>query len=384
VRGSAIAIMALTVSACAGPGPHTRAGGAVSPLAIVPVDWNPNRAPIADVRAVGDGGDVVSVFSTDGASIFSRGSLVAHDSKTRDWTSGGVLPGADGAARWVIGVTQGGRLYRLRGSTSFEDVTPRYGLGTAHVRSSTAIARGVTGLLLDDEVATVEGDRVTRWATPGLHELAGGGGLAAGTLLDAVDVIDARQKVSWKFSLPGVKHVAVDTGGRVYAATDRGLYISDGSRRLRLLYDAGEPRLRGLVASEVAWFLDGEELGVIDRGRVLETSGAHLGSDAALTASPTGDVWVISHGMLARFARARTAGDDLMVRWQREVAPVFGRACATCHLPNGASGIDLSTAERWTEERGRIRERVLEERSMPPRGHELSEVDRAVIARWMK
>jgi hypothetical protein len=373
---------ALGATACARPGPHTREGGAVSPLAVFAVDWNPAHAPTGAVRAVVDEGDVVSVFSQDGATVLTSGALQAHETRTPGYVDGAVLPGVDGGKDWVVGITEAGHVYHLRGATSFEDVTPRYGLGSAHVRSATTLGPGLAALLLANEVATADGARVRRWPAPGLRDLAGGGGLAAGTLEGAVDVFDFAHGATWRFLLPGVKHVAVDGSRHLYASTERGLYVADDAHRLTLVFDAGDARLGDLAASgDNVWFVDGDELAVVDRGRVEETKGAHVAHDAKLSASPTGDVWVISQGSLARFVRARTA--SVAASWQHDVAPVFSRACAACHLPSGVSGVDLSSFDAWVGKRKEIVARVLEERSMPPRGHPLSDADRAVIERWV-
>jgi hypothetical protein len=370
-------------AACGGPSLHTRAGGAVSSLEIAPVDWNPTHAATGPVRAVADESELVTVFSNAGATVLVSGAVAARDSKNRGWISGAVIPGPDGVAEWLVGVTEDGRLYHLRGRTAFDDVTARYGFASTAIRAVTSLGAGFTGIMLKDEVATARGSEVTRWPAPGIHDLTGGGGLAAGTFVDAVVVFDFAHKTSWRFALPGVNQVAVDDSGRVYAATERSLYVSDGRQRLALLFDAGAPRLRGLVAAKSSvWLLDGDELALIDRDRLLETRGARLAADAKLAPSPSGDIWVISGGKLDRFTRARGI-ESAAPRWENEVAPVFSRACASCHLPDGVSGVDLSTSAHWLEKRDRIRERVMDERSMPPRGHALLDADRETIERWL-
>ncbi|HEX7665936.1 MAG TPA: cytochrome c, partial [Polyangiaceae bacterium] len=62
--------------------------------------------------------------------------------------------------------------------------------------------------------------------------------------------------------------------------------------------------------------------------------------------------------------------------------PVFARACAACHLPNGVSGTDLSTADDWAKEKSAIHERVVVQRSMPPAGHAITDADREAIRAW--
>jgi mono/diheme cytochrome c family protein len=62
--------------------------------------------------------------------------------------------------------------------------------------------------------------------------------------------------------------------------------------------------------------------------------------------------------------------------------PVFERACAVCHGSRPPSGIDLTTASAWESRRAVVRRRVIEERDMPPPGHELDEAGCKAIDEW--
>jgi mono/diheme cytochrome c family protein len=68
--------------------------------------------------------------------------------------------------------------------------------------------------------------------------------------------------------------------------------------------------------------------------------------------------------------------------FRASIAPVFARACSSCHLPSGPSGIDLSTPEAWQAERANIHDRVVVRHTMPPEGHTLSDTDLAAIRAW--
>ena len=186
-----LAFVAMSHLGC-GPAPHTRGAGAVSPLAVRSVAWNPSNAPVGSVRAVADAGDVVAVFSDRGATVFSVRSAVAIDAKVSDWTSAGSIAGADGTAQWIVGVSGAGRIYHLRGLSAFEDVTDRYGLGCAHVLGVTPLGSGSVGFLLGREIAIADGAHVTRYASPAgpaqgvtFDELVGGAGFGAGVAPDA-------------------------------------------------------------------------------------------------------------------------------------------------------------------------------------------------------
>jgi hypothetical protein len=378
-----LALFVATASALLGCGaaPHTRAAGAVSSLAVRPVTWNPAAVPVGKVSAVADVGTTVAVFGDGGATVLSSGAVVASDRSVTDWVDAQAIRGADGAPRWIVGVDGKGRLHYLRGMSSFEDVSSRYGLDGRRVRGVAMLDPTRVGFLLDQEIAVADGRRVTRYGGPVLASLLGGGGFGAGVATNTVTLFDAKMTAR-TFPLRGVTGVAVGPDGRLFATTRRALYASTEHGDLALVYDAGGETLHGLVASgDHVWFADGAELGVVDGESVAETRGAHVAPDARLASSPSGDVWVLSSGALQRFARAEPE-TALGVSWSATLAPIFARSCSSCHLPGGASGVDLSTAEGWQSERGAIHARVVENKTMPPEGHALMDADRAAIQAW--
>ncbi len=378
--GSAFALAAALLGCAVGP--HTRAAGVVGQTSVRPVAWNPASAAVGDVRAVADTGDVIAVLSNDRATVFSSGSVVAIDRSIKDWVDADTIFGADGSARWIVGISAKGRIYYLRGLSSFEDVSERYGLGDRGVVTTAVLGPGYVGFLLGGEIALADGHQVTRYAAGPFSELVGGGGYGVGVGVDALHVLDAARKTVTEYALPGVKHAAVGPSGRLYAMTPRALYAADASGRLGLLYEADSDSIHGLVASgEHVWFADGTELGLIDGDVVKETSGLRMAKGARLAASPSGDVWVMAGGSLERFSRSEPE-PGLSAAWGSTLAPIFARSCSSCHLPDGVSGTDLSTPEGWQSERATIRDRVVVRHTMPPEGHALTETDRAAIAAW--
>lgn len=372
----------LALTGC-GAAPHTRAAGAVVPLAVRPVAWNPGGASVGHVSAVADAGSVVAVLGDAGATILSSGAVVATDRAVSDWIGAKVIRGADGAARWIVGISGQGRLYYLRGMSSFEDVSARFGLEGRAVRSAAMLDSTRVGFLLDGEVAVAHAGRVERFAIPPLSTLSGAAGLGGGVASDTVVVFDAKMSAR-SFALPEVTSAVLGRDGRLYATTPRALYASTDHGDLELVFDADRDVLHGLVVSgDHVWFADGAELGMVEGDHVAETTGAKVPTDARLAPSPGGDVWVLSGGALERFARA-DAEPALAAVWSSRLAPIFARACAACHLPNGVSGTDLSTAEGWQSERAEIADRVLRSRTMPPEGHPLSDEDRAAIDAWFR
>lgn len=376
-------LSALALVAGCGPAPHTRAAGALTPLSVRPVSWNPGGAPVGPLRAVADADNVVAVFGDKGATVLSSGAAVASDTSVVDWAAARTIAGADGAARWIVGVDGGGRLYYLRGLSSFDDVSARYGLDGRRVRGAATLDATHVGFLLDREIAIADGRRVTRYATGPLRELTGGGGLGAGLTTDAIVAFDVGSMRMRSFPLRGVTRVAVGSDGRLYATTPCAVYASGPDGKLDLVYHAEASTVHGLAASGAhVWFADGPELGVVDGDHVAETTGARLAPDAELEPSASGDVWVLSGGALQRFARV-DAEPALAATWATSLSPIFARGCASCHQQGGASGTDLSTAEAWESEKRAIRDRVVVTRTMPPEGHALSDDDRRAIQAWV-
>jgi hypothetical protein len=380
VRVSAVGAIALSVLAgCAGAGPHTREAGVVAPLAVRPVAWNAAQARVGKVRAVADAGDVAAVFADDGAHVFTSGVLVASDTSVTDWIDAETILGPDGSARWIVGVNARGRIYHLRGRSSFEDVSERYGLGDRKVRGAAVLGTSYVGFLLDGEVALADGTQVVRYGLAPLVDLTGGGGFGAGIAKDKLVVFTATNRAARSYALPEASAVAVGPDGRLYATTPRGVFASNAGGGLDLVYETSSDSIHGLVASaEHVWFADGTELGVIDNGRVAETTGAKIAPDAKLLASTSGDVWVLAGGALSRFARLDPE-PEIARAWNEKLSGVFARSCASCHLPNGPSGVDLSTAEAWHSHRAMIKERVMTSRTMPPSGRPLADEDREAI-----
>jgi len=366
-----------------GPAPHTRAAGALTPLSVRPVNWNPGGVKVGAVRAVADAGNVVAVFGDSTATVLSSGAAVATETGVTGWISAETITGADGSARWIVGVDGQGHLYYLRGLSSFDDVSARYGLDGRKVRGATMLDASHVGFLLDQEIAVADGHRVTRYATGPLLALAGGGGHGAGLAKDIIVSFDAASLASRSFPLPDVTRVAVGVDGRLYATTPRAVYASGADGKLALVYASDADTVHGLAASGAhVWFADGRELGVVDGDHVAETTGAGLAADAVLSPSASGDVWVLAGGQLQRFARV-DAEPALAATWNGTLSPIFARVCSSCHQPNGSSGTDLSTAEAWESEKQAIRDRVVVTKTMPPEGHVLSDADRKAIAAWV-
>jgi mono/diheme cytochrome c family protein len=368
---------------------------APQPLAVRAVDWNPTHVEVGRVTAVADRGTEVAVFSEGAATVLDAGAVTVVDRAVARWTSAATIAAADGSGTWLVGIDGDGRVRRLRGRAGFEDVSARWGLEHASVLDVATSPRGAVFVILPalssqspymhppPELAVADGARVAHFSGITPRAVAAGGGVIACATTNGV--VTASGASTRRFPLEPILDVAVDDAGKVYAATPDAVYAEDDKGELVLRARAALGPIHGLVASKGrVWFAEGQELGVIEAGQVLATSGAKVAPEARLWPSTSGDVWVIARGRLLRFARDAPAGSGpVRDAWLRDVEPVFARACAKCHSPGGPAGVDLSTFDAWRAKTSDIKERVLDARTMPPKGHPLADADREQIRRWV-
>lgn len=391
----------LALAACGSP-PHSKSAGGIEALTVRPVAWNAAQTPVGNVKAVADTGDTVCIFADDGATVMSpAGALVAHDTHIKNWVAGDSIYAVGESTRWIIGVDATGHLYRLKAMSAFEDVGQRWQLWGKKVHTATIVGPGKVGFLLDGEIAFADSNRISVFGTSPFDTMAGGGGFAVGVTKDAVELLNSTNGLVTRFALPDAQYAVLDSRGRLFAATKRGVYAADAGGTLDLMYDADHESIHGLVASgDLVWFADGSELGAINGVHVGVTSGANIDKNAKLQRSPTGDVWVLGK-QLARYSSsaltmaptvpavgpavptAPTAQPTIQSNWTATVGPVFARSCAKCHQPDGVSGVDLSTEAAWTAKKDLINDRVLVTHTMPPDKNSLSETDRNTIHTWL-
>jgi cytochrome c5 len=371
-------VFGLALAGCAASA-GSRTG--VTPLELRAVDWNPGRAPIVGVRAVADSGSDVVAFADGAATVLSGGRVVAVDRSVARWVSAGTLPAADGSGTWIVGVDGDGRVRRLFGKSALEPVSERFGLTGDHVVGVASLGGAVAGFRLPDGIAVADGTAVTRYATGPLSAFTGGGGRAA-IGGDPLRVFDVAKKSVSAYAVPDrASFVAVTPAGRLFVATPDAIWAEDERGDLALRFEAAGMTIHGLAAAaDRIWFADGPELGVIEGAQVRKTKGAKVSPAAELSGSPSGDVWTLTGGALARFAVAGVGGPP----WDATVAPVFRRACEGCHRAGGEAGIALGTREAWEKRRDKIRARVLVDRTMPPPGgRPLADADRDAIRAWL-
>ncbi|HWL86156.1 MAG TPA: c-type cytochrome, partial [Polyangiaceae bacterium] len=187
--------------------------------------------------------------------------------------------------------------------------------------------------------------------------------------------------------------VAYDNAGTLFSATHHGLYELEGSA-MQSVYDTGGRTIHALVASGAnVWFAVDGDLGLVQNGHVSITSGASFPSDVHLAGSPSGDVWVVAAGRLARYSARSLAPLDDQAVWTNTVEPTYAAICSHCHsaeVEKDRSGVDLSTYAMWDAHRAQVYQRVVTQAgtpsAMPPAtsGFTLTDAQRAAIEAWSK
>lgn len=402
-------LAAAAIAGAPGCGGAARAIVDPEPLVVREVMWNPGRADVGRVAAVADGGSEVLVVGDRGAFVFVDGSVTGADRRAIAWRGAAPIPAADGKGTWLAAIDDRGAVFRVRGRTSLEAISDRYGLFGTPVLAVAPMGRGFLGFALGSgriavadgrEVVTLAGGAATgEWlsakpANEGSRSFTGGGGEAAWIDGDEIRVLDPSTRATRSFALPGVRRIALDERGAVWAVTNHCLYTEDPTGALVLVHETDDPRstISGLsISGERAWFSVGAEVATLavprDPRRSLPvamrrlqiTRGRRAPVATALIGSPSGDVWTLADGALSRISAA-PPGER--ARWTATLAPIHARSCASCHGPAGSPGVDLSTLDAWESRRSAVRRRVIESRDMPPRGHPLSDEDRKAIDDW--
>jgi len=327
-------------------------------------------AATGDVVAIDEVGDATIVLDRQRAFVVRGGALAASIPAPHGWRAGATIAAIDGEGSWAVGVTGDGRLYRITLAGELEDITDRFAI--ADIRS-VAAAGTTTAFALADGVA-VSGD--------GIHELrvqvaaplaiAAAKGRIALAGAHAVDVWDlaTRQARTYPVTAKAVAFV----GGRLAIATGDGVFVEDGKTLKKLPVTGSQ-----IAAAGTRLWIAGDGLYALD-GTTLRRSTVALSRDARLFASAGGDAFLVTKGAVSRVS-IDTGTDD--PAWRADVAPVFARVCAHCHLPGGDAGIDLSTAASWRADHDELVRRVLVTHTMPPAGTDLSPSDLDALRRWL-
>lgn len=369
----------LLVSGAAGCGGEDAASGpqlAQGTLALQRIDWAealPAMTSTGKVAAVAESGDDVAVFSDTGLFLWSSGSTAGSDSSVRTWQAAAAVPALGFPGQWLLGVDDGGRVYRLHSGAAFslEDVTARYVLTDKPVREVAALGNGQVVFALADKLALTDGQNLKLFDLS-LRHIVGGPTRLAAYDETGVSLWDPQSGALRQFAQPGVIGVAFAPDGTLWAATAQRLFTeSKGENRTALvpIHEFTPPQAVTSLAGAARgiWVGLGDTLALVRDGQLLlPEASPMLPADTRLIGSASGDVWTVASGAgtLGRYGEASGGGADLTI-WRQQLVPIFNRLCQACHLPGGSARIDLSTYSSWAHLRTAISVRVVERKPTP-------------------
>jgi hypothetical protein len=355
---------------------------ATQPLAVSEREWNAARTDLGRIASLSEDGENVIVFSDHGASVLAGGAVALNDPSVTTWHGAARIPAADGDGEWSVGIDAQGQLYRLRGGTTLENVSDRYGLAGEQVSAALGLGAPYVAFALGKKLAVADGTAVTRYDVPAAQSLAGDRRMDGSRQLAAVAADGAVRALDLpKHSLSALSihdaSAATYLDGELLIQTAEAVHVEHGGS-LQVRYRA-KSTLHGLAHSAGRiWLADGKQLCAVDNGAIACSSGDPIASNSTLIASSSGDVWVLTDGALARYG-VPTSGDE--ANWLAGPFTVYARVCSACHAPGGTAGIDLSTYSGWASRRMAIYLQVVMFRTMPP-DRVLDEADRMTIAAW--
>ena len=337
------------------------------PIALV-------REPLPVAGRVVELADTTFVFGGKTVTVLRGGAVAARSDAPAEWRGATTIAAPDGNGRWVVGTTADGELWHVTPSGEIEAERDRLGLAGIPVTAVDAAGSTVAALLANGIAVTTDGVHMARIELDHPVALAAARGRLAIATRSAVEVWDLVHSTRVSYAIANARIAFVDAEletSRLAVADDRRLYLERGGALHRV---ASATPIRALVAAGSHLWVLADHLYLLDGGHLAQTDADATAGE--LRGSRTGDVWLGA----ARYSLVRTDDDPA---WHAQVAPVFQRVCAHCHLPGGSADIDLSTPATWHAERDEIARRVIVTRTMPPAGTDLGDADRKALEAWL-
>lgn len=350
--------------------------GSLETMVLRTVDWNPAKADVGGVNAVVDAGDTSYLFGQKGVTLMTGGAPRAVIPDTSTWIAAAAIPSADGTGTWVVGLTDKGRLLRVRATMTLEDVGERWGLEKDAIKSVVAVDETRVAFGLAGGFALADGKAVTRYEGPASGVVRGGGKRLAFLAGSGVRVVSVPALTAVDYPLPNAVDVAVDARGLVVTAAD-GLWVERAGNLVLRVEGAFGPLS---VAGKTTWTTTGGELVTLSDTGLAKSSGAALDPGVKLFGAPNGDLWLAATSLRrVSYGTASAALAD----WTATMQPIYAKVCSGCHAPGGTAGLDLSSYAGWVKNRTRIQQAVVVDKTMPPKSRTFSDEDRAAIAAWV-
>lgn len=350
--------------------------------------WNSKNVDFGPISGVTEIYDDTLVLSGSGAVVLTSGVQLALDARVKSWGAVSVLPAADLSGSWAVAIDDKGSLRRLKNRSVMEDISDRYGLVGVPVRELAPMGQQGAVFALDGQLAVADGQTVTRY-DGAYTQVAGATDRVAGIADGKVRLLDAKNKTTQDLEVGTPTALLFDENDKLVVATSDALYRESSDGAMQKIHSSKDAPIRGLVrAGTSMWMVLGDSLALVQDGKLRRAAeddvNAVIPADAKLFGSSSGDLWTVSSGKLRLLAEDSGGGADQDL-WRRNVQPIFSRLCATCHLPGGSSGIDLSTYALWAARRSRMVVRVLDGKPtpMPPAGAgTLTAEERVALKAW--
>lgn len=372
--GIAAALLGALSVGCAGEEAPTT--DPLETMVLRTVDWNPAKVDVGGVSAVVDAGDTSYLFGQKGVTLMTGGAPRAQIPDTATWVAAAAIPSADGTGTWVVGLTDKGKLLRVRASMTLEDVGERWGLEKDVVKSVAALDETRVAFGLAGGFALSDGKTVTRYEGPASGVVRGGGKRLAFVGNGVVRVVSVPAMTALDYPMPTAVDVAIDARGLVVTATD-GLWVERGAALVLRVEGAFGPLS---VAGKTTWTATGGELVTLSDVGLAKSTGAALDPGAKLFGAPNGDLWIAATSLRrVSYGTASAALAD----WTSTMQPIYAKVCSGCHAPGGTAGLDLSSYAAWVKNRARIQQAVVVDKTMPPKSRSFSDEDRAAVGAWI-
>lgn len=347
-------------------------------LALHAIDWNAAKTNVGSVATIVEDDEELVLFGDKGATMMAGGAIRTVIAGPKAWSDAATIPAADGIGDWTVGISSDGKILRVHGE-ELEEVGSRWGLATDKVKTLMGIDKTSVAFGYEGGLAIADGTKVTRYDGPKSGALAGGSGKLVWIDGDVKVFTLADRKVR-SYAVPGANAIAVNGKGNLVVSADRTLW-KETAEGLAKRWTADAPIGNLSPANGRVWMTIGTELALLSDDDLSISKGANLPADSKLRGTAKGDVWVLSSSGVRKYGGS--APSEVLADWQTNMQPIYATVCASCHAPGGTAGSDLSTLAGWKQHRAGIEQRVVVDKTMPPKGTAFTEDQRAAVKAWL-